>query len=58
MAVPCMQENMIARPACSHGLIIQQLKQQFSLLLKNDYNCPKSTNFAQLVSSTPVWPVL
>ena len=31
-------------------------KNQFALLLKDDCNCPKSTNFAQLVSSTPVGP--
>ena len=56
MAATCMQENiMIARPACNHGLVIRQLKKKtFALLLKDDCNFPKSTNFAQLVSSTPV----
>ena len=60
MAATCMQENiMIARPVCNHGLVIRQLKKKtFALLLKDDCNFPKSTNFAQLVSSTPVWPVL
>ena len=54
MAAPCMQENiMIARPACNHGLVIRQLNKN-ALLLKDDCNCPKSTNFAQLASSTPV----